>query len=212
VNAIPDPTFADVAKLIAAPGPPPEWLEEKLRKLAAILVFGLRHQDQQPGRSEMRKRLKTYGEAAKTLLRLFEEDLPSLLHIEAAGGSIEEIGGMAHDLKQVIGGAKRARADISTHGGPAKAWALQEVLSPKDYCALVIREAWQIIHEEYPGPRRPEAIEAADAYWLASGGPRMGKSGREARGWRAHFEAAARDEHAHEREKIRRLIIASVPC
>jgi hypothetical protein len=207
-----NPTFADVAKLIAAPGAPPEWLENKLRKLAPMLAFGLRHQDEQPGRTEMRKRLVTYREAAKTLRRLFEEDFPALVHIENAGGLIEDIGGMAHDLGQVIDGAENARAAISTNGGPSKAWAFRDALSAKGYCALVIREAWEIVHGEYPSARRPKAIETADAYWLASGGPRMGKTGPEALGWRDHFEAAARDERAHERETIRRLILAPPPA
>jgi hypothetical protein len=161
----------------------------------------------------MRKRLEAIAEATVTLLRVLEADDPPLHYIleDAGPGYIDNVGALVAGLKDIRDRAARAADRISTKGGTGRAWAVPGASSSKDLCAMVVSEAWLLIHRSSLVPSNRVAISAADAYWRACGGGVLSvwkRSGADATGWRKHFLRVGREDRGLERERqaIQRML------
>jgi hypothetical protein len=99
---------------------------------------------------------------------------------------------------------------LTTKGGKAKSGRgkaqLPGTYSPKIFCAVVIAEAWKFLHGKYPASVSKKAAEAAEAYWLVSGGATAGWGNDRLGAWRPYFEKARRPEVANERAKCLRIL------
>jgi hypothetical protein len=192
-----------VAQLIAG-NCPPKWLEAQLKFLKAKVIFALALEKAQPGRSETRRRLQEINRAAQALATVIEGGDPLLAFLEASGPLVNR-NELFHGLRDLADRAERERAEIPVTGGRGKAWVGENELSAQDWCALIVAEAWVLVHELRPAPSNDRAIEAADAYWQACGGPPSrwrGYTSNQRTGWRKHFQRAAGDEFAPQRDEI----------
>jgi hypothetical protein len=127
----------------------------------------------------MRATLTKVGEAATFLLSALR-DVPTLEFLEQEGSvQIENRGGLENTLR-VLGeravlaaASPRIAAKSKVMKGCGRALPTN-ALSPKTFCAIIISEAWNFVHDKYPAPRNIKAAAAADAYWRASGGVSRG--------------------------------------
>jgi hypothetical protein len=186
------PSFADVARLIAPSNMPP-WLPALLEWWAQ----GIRHDrmvDQyQPTTLQTVQRLSEVVKALHVLERdLSNSSIRNLLKIARRPNKIELPIATLKDL------AERAEATLSSsiltgkdgktkrgHGKPR----LPDVFDAKALCAARILELGRFLNKFEPGITSTNAAAAAQAYWLASGGPSKG-AGNPLTGWKHHFKIA----------------------
>ena len=90
-------------------------------------------------------------------------------------------------------------------------------LAPKDYCAVIVTEAWSFCRGRWPNPRNPKAWEAAEMLWRLTGGEAHSVGEDPYASWRYHFARAQeapgisglRSEirrHLHEHESQQKLL------
>lgn len=203
------PSYDAVATFIAPQDTPP-WLKSYLVNWAPSLMLDRGVAMVQPTKVEMKKRLLEASDAA-FLLHSAVSDTATREFIERAGGiRFDTLGGLQHALQNIGERAKVAAnsAALSTATGKTKSGrgkALPpDAYAPKTFCAVVIAEAWKFLRGEYPVPRNPHAAEAAQAYWLASGGTSDGWGEDPLGGWRPYFKRAMGPETAKERAECLR--------
>jgi hypothetical protein len=187
--AVGEPTFNDVARLIAGNAPIPSWLPAAMEHFSARLMFARRLEEGQPGRTDMKRRLRLVSDAARCLLGVIK-DMPTLGQLDYAGPdavSAADLNALEHLLVDLRDRAGRAEKTIPEGGGRGRAFAGCSA-SPMDHCAMLISEAWCIVHDERPKPGNQIAQQAASALWRASGGIEKGW-GSSTSGWRKHLQA-----------------------
>jgi len=197
-------TFDDIARLIAGNSPIPNWLPGALEHFSARLMFARRLEEGQPGRADMKRRLRLVTNAARFLLDAIK-DMPTLGQLDYAGPdavSAADLNAPAHLLVELRDRAERAEKTIPKGGGSGRAFAGCSA-SPMDHCAMLISEAWCMVHDEPPKPGNQIAQQAASALWRASGGIERGW-GSTPSGWRKHFQAIER--YDEERRRTRSLL------
>jgi hypothetical protein len=197
------PTFTDVARLITGyarrrRGSPPNrtdiepapWLLDMLQRVAGSrLMFAFRVEEKQPGRAQMREDLDVVAKAAGSLLGVIGgENMPILGHLDGPEPmSFGTLNSLGHGLRELRDRSEKARDAIPHGAGAGRAWA-NDSASPRVHCAMLISEAWQMVHGERPKPSNRTAQKAAQCLWRASGGVDKGW-GAERSGWRPHFDA-----------------------
>jgi hypothetical protein len=141
----------------------------------------------------MKKRLAEVKDAA-LLLRGALVDPPTVEFLESEGrGLIENPIRLMRELRDLADRAESAAAPLSTSGGKTKPGRSRAIVSDgipaKLYCAALIAETWTFFHHKGPRPRSQKAAEAADAYWIATGGDVTVAAERLNR-WRPYFQEA----------------------
>lgn len=163
---------------------------------AAIMLRNSYQQEQnQPGRAEMRKRLKLVEAASANLLHVLDVDDPPLHSFLCNHGldQIEDQSGLWRDLNTLYEVVKRARSKIPSGGGRNLAWGDPLAPSAQVLCAMLILEAWRRARGEEPPPGRNRDLqEVAEAYWNAAKLPQTEHWGNTLAGWRRHLVSAAK--------------------
>jgi hypothetical protein len=109
-----------------------------------------------------------------------------------------------------------ASPSLSTKSGKTKAGAgpalPPNASSPAAYCAAVILETWAYFHGgKYPAASNHELAAAADAYWRACGGVRLGWGETRLTGWRPDFAEALKPPSTAIRKELQRHLLLSDP-
>jgi hypothetical protein len=194
-NRRPTHNFEDVARMVAGPNAP-RWLPAHLEWWSQ----GIRHDnlvdDYRPSKLQTVERLSGVQQAIATLRRELEN--PSIRNLLDAAG----YGRITIDitnLKSLSGRAETARSSPElveksgkTKRGPGKP-DVPDVFTAKALCAARIVEAWRFFHKRDPGLGNLKAAEAAQAFWLASGGTSNGY-GDPLNGWYDHFKIVRDNE------------------
>ena len=191
------PTFAEVAHLIA-PNNTPIWLPAYLEWSSQGLRYDQLVEEIRQTKAKTKERLEAFQEASLLILRELGAPVRDFLEIDPLGPikNTSELNVGLMDL------AKRAefaaasplisQADGTTKPGRNKAMAPGH-FSAKTLCAARILDAFVHFRGSEPGPRNLEAADAAEAFWLASGGPSK-SFGNPLTGWRHHFETVKINE------------------
>jgi hypothetical protein len=113
-----------------------------------------------------------------------------------------ELNTLFHLLRDVRNRARCAAETIPEGGGRGRPFATASA-SAMDRCAMLISEAWCVVHGERPAPGNERAQLAASELWRASGA--LERSwGSKNTGWRRHFQAITRFES--ERSRTQQLL------
>jgi hypothetical protein len=199
------PTFAEVAQLLA-PSDAPPWLPALLEWWAQ----GIRHDrwvdEFRPSKVKTVDRLSGMIEALALLRKELED--PSIRNLLETSITPNRIRIPIATLRDLSHRAEVARSSPvltgkggETKRGPGKP-AVPGIFDAKSLCAARIFEAWRFFNKREPGIRNLKAAEAAQAYWLASGGISKGY-GNPLNGWYHYF----RTVREHERSPgLKRLI------
>lgn len=195
------PTFDDVAMLLAGDSPP-GWLALGLSQLAIHFAFCANADATFPSPKKLQGRLDSVKRAATVLLQELgdnnvEQRLPVLLYLTRHGLMRSQLNGSFKDVLLVLAEIElRARWEANTiEIGPGRKVGEQKrkgfgYLTAREYCALIIIEAWSLLYGKQPSPQAHKVQEAADAYWLACGAPALGRKPEAVERWRAAFETA----------------------
>ena len=221
-----EPSFADVARLIAG-GHPPPWLVETLKRWGPSVAIARGVDFRQPTRSEMKKRLKAVKDAAALIVNALNDGATREFLDAGAPGKIPYHGQIDRMLRDLVrrgeeGAVLLAAADGKTKAGRNKAFP-PEYFPPKTFCAAIIAEAWSFIHSVEPAPKNREAAAAADLFWrvlmddlrieptkepLDRIVAKEAKSwGNRLNGWRHHFKQAREPAVAKIRQEFRRHLV-----
>jgi len=167
--------YVKIARLVAGDNPPP-WLADQFRRWIASLYLDRHVTARQPTRAQMRaclQRMEADPEYAKRAalygpIRGFLE-APPLGKIEGLASPEER----AEDLRRRAAHAARS-PDLADGNGSTKKGAGRALpngfVANRLYCALIVREAWALIHGEPPKVGCANAAETAEAYWIAACG------------------------------------------
>jgi excisionase family DNA binding protein len=166
--------FDDVARDIAG-GDPPQWLVQALSDLAWNVAGAGLSEAGDPSRAELRSRFHRVRVAADNLERALDAigdgrrwmtltDLGSLR--TARGGIRTAVEFCDRTLKRIPSGGGRGRA--RRQAGP----------TARVICAIIIAEAWTTVHGQLRGGHNERIGEICMTYWLACGGPPIGKASK----------------------------------
>jgi hypothetical protein len=183
-------TFEDVARILASPKPPPPWLARHLEWWAARLKADRLFDSIKPLKGTQNNELLRLEELTLQILRslgLFRSweylNIPPLL----GTNDVAQLEQRLRDLAENVASVKRRTK-------PGERSAGRPTLLAKTRCATRIAETWKFLHHEYPAPRNQQAAEAAQAYWVASGGSLSGWGDNSLGAWRYHFQKAMGQE------------------
>jgi hypothetical protein len=170
----------------------------------------------QPGRAEVRRRLKTVLASAELLSRELEEaaiteflqtdDLGPIPNLTSLIVALQDIQRRAH--------IAFSSASLTAKSGKTKSGAGRALppnaSSPAAFCAAVVLEGWAHFHDgEYPAASNLELAAAADEYWRACGGVRVGWGKSRLTGWRPDFEEALEPPLMALRKELQRHLLLS---
>jgi hypothetical protein len=184
----PRPTFNDVARLIARPEPPPDWLAALLEWWTAGVKTDCAIDRAYPlKRAQLNDLIRTRESASAILTVCDRFRAREYLGSSPLLGSNDTV-----QLKQRLCDLleKIDPAILQLTKGGDKARAGRPPLLAKTRCAARISEAWKFLHGEDPATRNLQAAEAAQAYWLACGGSNTGWGNTSLNSWRHHFNRA----------------------
>lgn len=185
---------AEAARKIAGCEPPP-WFTENLLHAA---VLGLRECHKIDKAyvpvTKMRLRLKTIRDAAELLFdELHRFEVIGLLPLLEGCEYLNET---VQTLKEIKECAATQVEALPTSRGRKTIAAVFEVQSTTVVCASLVVEAWTLMRGKPPGVGNPQAAEAAEALWRATGGPDRergdGSDGTVTARWRRPFQDALR--------------------
>src|SRR5579862_7630131 len=154
-------TFEDVAKFIASGAP--AWLTEFLRLWGAQLAQDIGFARKLPAKKALHRQLLDAARAAD-LVADFVDDQTAMVFLEAESEiEIRDIARLQIALRTLATAARTAAASsviLTSEGkvkrGPGKARAAK-FISPRDFCALIIIEAWLHARGRLPAPNSQEA-------------------------------------------------------
>ena len=185
-------TFADVARMIVPSNTPP-WLPAHLEWWAQGIWHDILGDRCRPSKLQTVERLSGVEEAVAVLRRELED--PSIRNMLITAKTAKRIGISIVDLKDLSERAAMVRSSPSLIGNTGKTKRgkgkpdVPDVFSAKTLCAARILELGRFLNKFEPGVKSTNAAEAAQAYWLASGG--TSKSfGNPLNGWKHHFKLA----------------------
>lgn len=197
----PPPTMSEVASIITERNPP-DWLVTGLRLCGGGVRQARFGSPEGTPLAEVRERLERIAVAARLLAHTITD--PEMLSYLERDGFLHKVGPTWRTLTEIEPRARAIIATLSVARGRGRWGPRPTGLNAREMCALVVVEAWAAVHGEYPGPRNSKAHEAADAYWLASGGPLLGKVGSVER-WSRDFQHVL-NAPATFRDVARRLV------
>jgi hypothetical protein len=173
----------------------PRWLPAHLEWWSQGVRYDNLVAQYRPSKLKTVERLLGVEQAVAILRRELED--PSIRNLLQAAKTSERIGVAITALKELSDRAVIARSSPALIGksgktkrGPGKP-DVPDVFNAKALCAARIFEAWRFLNGREPGISNLKAAEAAQAYWLASGGTSDGY-GDPLNGWYDHFRCAAR--------------------
>jgi hypothetical protein len=195
-NRRPSLNFSDIARIIGGPGAP-RWLPAHLEWWSQGLRYDILVEQYRPSKLKTLKRLLGLEEAVAILKR--ELDDPSVRNLIEAARSPKKISITTSALTDLSDRAAIARSSPQLVGkagktkrGPGKP-DVPDVFDAKTHCAARIFEAWRFVNGRETGISNLKAAEAAQAYWLASGGASNGY-GDPRNGWYDYFKVARDNE------------------
>jgi len=189
----------EIGRLIAPTDTPP-WLTDYFVYWATPLASEWSVEQLQLPKAEMKEQLTRVVDAADVLNEVLSQPIPKAYLERIHGIAIDKkLAGFQDSLLSIrryaylaatssalldeAGNTKRGRGKTQVPGG----------LDPKDFCALIIAEAWKFTRGTYPGARNRNVAKAALSFWGLSVGTVVGwKGGLTA--WRQHFENARNPE------------------
>jgi hypothetical protein len=188
--------FADIARMVAGPDAP-RWLPAHLEWWSQ----GVRHDnlvdEYRPSKLKTVERLLGVEQCVAMLRRELED--PSIRNLLEAAKTSGRIGVTITDLNELSDRAAIARSSSALVGksgktkrGPGKP-NVPDIFNAKALCAARIFEAWRFLNKREPGISNLKAAQAAQAYWLASGGTSDGY-GDPLNGWYDHFKVVRDNE------------------
>jgi len=201
--------FDEVARLIAG-DTAPEWLVGYLVEWRHSLAIDIFVHEVQPTKASLRPLLLEVQRSAKYLFDALQNNSTREFLESEPLGPMPYFGALTHMLTNLADRAERAansRALVNNAGktksGQGKALP-PAAISPQDFCAAVVLEAWSFFHERPPSPRNSNLAKAAEAYWKAVGGPKRRSWGRKRQSsWRSQFEKVRGPAAAKIRADIR---------
>jgi hypothetical protein len=198
LNRLPTQNFANIAQIITA-AVPPRWLPALLEWWAQGVRHDILVDQYRPSKLKTVERLLGVEQALAILRRELEN--PSTRNLLATAKTLKRIGISIADLKDLSERAVIARSSPALIGksgktkrGPGKP-DVPDVFNAKELCAARIFEAWRFLNKVEPGLGNLKAAEAAQAYWLASGGTSDGY-GDPRNGWYDHFRVVRDNERS----------------
>jgi hypothetical protein len=186
----PTPTYETIACLIAG-NDAPSWLAGVLEWMSQSAAAERSYETKQPRRSKLRDDFLT-GKRATALLmalckspigRSFLEEKPSESTIPGIYAELQAL-----DERLTAGIRLLQGPDRNTTRGPHKARIVNS-FPAKVLLASRIAEVWSYFHGRDPGDRNPLATEAAELYWVISGG-KHSRASDLYESWRPHFRRA----------------------
>jgi hypothetical protein len=191
-NSFQRPTFADVAKLIAPHNCQPwlpallEWWSQGIRHDIAVDEYRLTT-------AETVEELAAVKEALAVLERnLSDPSIRNLLEIARLPNQIQlpiaTLRDLKHRVEITLSSSVVVGKDGKTKRGHAKP-SVPNVFGAKALVAARVLELGRFLNKFEPGTTSKEAAAAAQAYWLASGGP-SNSFGDPLNGWKHHFKIA----------------------
>jgi hypothetical protein len=209
--------FMESARLIAGENPP-RWLAQHLREWSPSIMIDAAVHARQPRRAEMRARLKRVMASAELLQReLQDAALAEFLQTDDLG-PIPNLTSLVVALQDIQRRASVAfsSTSLATKSGKTKSGAGRALppnaSSPAAFCAAVVLEAWAYFHHgEHPAASNLELAAAANEYWRACGGNRLGWGDTRLTGWRPDFEEALKPPLMAIRKELQRHMLLSDP-
>ena len=193
------PTFADVAQKITRDKPPRPWLVTALEKLSHQVEIKVLYESDDPKRAELRARFEwVRDEATKTNRALSAIGFDERFFMTFS--EIENIVAARRDLEKLVKGSDRILTTIPSGGGSSKA-PRSAGLNSRGICAVIVIEAWTLIHGSSCGANNPWVQEICEDYWLACGYSTPGKYGAPGN-WRRAMTKAL-DDKSPDRQYIR---------
>ena len=195
-------SFQDVAEVLAGRNAP-AWLPEGLARLSIPITHYSEADAALLAPGTMVQRLQAVEQAAALLvaeLDTSQVDVPRpVLDMMTADGWAPHVQqpdvfkGVLHSLVTIQRHAAAAAAAVVVGAGrsrePLRRSGMGD-LTAREYCALVVAQAWTVLNSKPPPTRNGTFREAADAYWLACGGPALGREKESVDRWRAACRAA----------------------
>jgi hypothetical protein len=198
---------------------PPLWLNEFFGDWSSSLFVDRDIFERQPTRSQvvdalkrMRAEIRRPNASAQSIDSAVWVELFSFLKYEERKIDLDANGleVTLSDLDDWVSEALRSKELAGKNGmarkGPGRAMP-PRALSSKDYCAVIVAEAWYFYRGVWPKPRDPKACEAAEMLWRIAGGEAHSLGEEPYASWRYHF-ARAQDAPgiAGLRSEIRRYL------
>jgi hypothetical protein len=188
----PRPTFAEVAALIAPSNSAP-WLPAFLECWAQGIRHDMLADECRPKTFETVIRLSRVADAVVILRReLDDPNIRNLIEFSRTPKripiSIGELSDLSNRTEAALSSPALIGKDGKTKRGPGKP-IVPDVFDAKSLCAARILELGRFLNKFEPGSKSRRAGEAAQAYWLASGGRSEG-FGDPVNGWKRYFKIA----------------------
>ena len=186
------PELVDVARKIAG-CEPPAWFVTNLHRAADWGLAPMHAQDRKAtGRAATRDRLTAIAKAARLIVReMHNSEVSNYLERD---GQFEHGSEVVHTLNLMAERADKAVEIIGSMKGRASLISKFGGVSTTTLCAHLIVEAWTVLRGKPPGAENPQAAEAAEALWRATGGAERGRGKPEdvdgLDRWRDPFRAA----------------------
>ena len=174
--------FANIARKIGDP-----QLENGLRELSEEVELAVHHAKLRPKRAAVR------ADALKALYHIKQAQRLMNKHqrYTVALGVLSGVYGLEDAARACEG----ALSSIPEKGAPPKKAGMHT-------CAMIIVEAWRLVHGKAPGQNNEKVQEICAEYWKACGGAVTGDVGL----WRRHL-TAARNPNANHIEKTRYIYV-----
>jgi hypothetical protein len=202
-------SFEDAARSISPSAP--AWLTSFLVFWGARVAEEIKIQPTLPTKRALHRQLIDVAEAAERVADFLDNGM-AMLFLEAESNTeIEHILLVQIQLRAFANAAKTAAessAIFASEGkvkrGRGKARATK-FISPKNFCALVIKEAWLHLRGHPPPPNSKNAADAARAFWLACDGA-AGWGDDPRTGWNGSFEEVDLDTYRSMRNELKRSL------
>lgn len=184
-----------IARLIAGESNPPEALVHGLFREIPFVTAYRESDESTPKRADHKDHLKQVEKAALKISMALTDWKTLVFLINAEDG---DLGFNADDtakaMDEIVIRAKNAGKAIPDGGGPHRAVPQYHGQDPlyidaKELCALIIVQSWILTRGAKPSRANDRAHEAADRYWIASGGTSIG-AGETLSGWERWIKKA----------------------
>jgi hypothetical protein len=134
------------------------------------------------------------------MMNLFFSYVAHQIGAQELAVELKELAELVKDLRKMAKDERDAMREFAL-GDRAAAYGARRYIgrNPREICALVVIEAWTLVHGEPPGAHDVQGI--CDTYWRACGIAPIGKRG-DPENWRRTISAALQDNSAM-RQRIR---------
>lgn len=201
------------AQAIASPEPAPDWLIAAAQSIVDQVLTGLvRYELDQPGRSDLKRRIKALRNAAQFILReLFPpmDGVPRISDpkvfplrdflLDAGEHWLESEADLLHGLRYLVERSEAKLTAMPTRGGqdrPLPAMVGELTVSGSTACALAVSILWERARGRSPALQDTTAHEACSELWRAAGGSVVRAK---TAGWRVDLQESRKSRYQRER-------------